>query len=242
MDELIKVTISNDQQLVSARDLYKGLKIKTRFSQWVTQNFKLFDEGNDFEGVVRTTPFNPQYPNGKQQDIQDYALTVDMAKQLSLMSQTPQGKVYREYFISIENKWNDPAEIVKRGYAILQDENNQLRIENASMQPKANYADHILANPGLETTSVIAKNYGYSPISFNKLLHGLGIQYKQGSVWLLYAEYQDKGYTHVEPFPYTDSHGVKQIRNTMKWTQQGQKSLYDFLKIKGIVPKIEQAS
>jgi len=125
-------------------------------------------------------------------------------------------------------------------YKSAQQEVKRLHDENEAMQPKADYTDHILANPGLETTSVIAKNYGYSPVSFNRLLHGLGIQYKQGNVWLLYAEYQDKGYTHVEPFPYTDSHGVKQIRNTMKWTQGGQKFLYDFLRRKAIVPKVEQ--
>lgn len=151
MNQLIKVTVKNDQQLVSARELYKGLKVKTRFSQWVTQNFKLFIEENDFEGVVRTTPFNPLYPNGKQQEIQDYALTVDMAKQLSLMSQTPQGRIYREYFISIENKWNDPAEIVKRGYAILQNENTKLKIENAAMHPKALFADAV----SVSSTSIL---------------------------------------------------------------------------------------
>ncbi|WP_236008142.1 Rha family transcriptional regulator [Levilactobacillus andaensis] len=108
------------------------------------------------------------------------------------------------------------------------------------MKPKADYTDQMLANPGLEATSVIAKNYGYSTREFNKLLHGLGIQYKQGKTWLLYATYQDKGYTHIEPFPYKDSHGLEQVRNTMKWTQAGQRFLYDFLKSKGIVPKVEQ--
>lgn len=147
MNELIKVTISNDQQLVSARDLYKGLKVKTRFSQWVTQNFKMFNKYSDFTSVVGTTVVN----NGATRKIQDYALTVDMAKQLSLMSQTPQGRTYREYFISIENKWNDPAEIVKRGYAILQNENNQLKIENAAMQPKALFADAV----SVSSTSIL---------------------------------------------------------------------------------------
>jgi len=87
-----------------------------------------------------------------------------------------------------------------------------------------------------------AKNYGYSPREFNKLLHGLGIQYKQGKTWLLYAKYQDKGYTHVEPFPYKDSKGLEQVRNTMKWTQKGQRFLYDFLESKGIMPKVEQTA
>ncbi len=108
------------------------------------------------------------------------------------------------------------------------------------LQPKADYTDSMLANKGLETISMIAKNYGYSTREFNKLLHGLGIQYKQGKTWLLYAKYQDEGYTHVEPYEYTNSDGIKQVRNTMKWTQAGQKFLYDFLKSKGIMPLVEQ--
>lgn len=110
------------------------------------------------------------------------------------------------------------------------------------LQPKADYTDKMLANPGLETTSVIAKNYGYSTREFNKLLHGLGIQYKQGKTWLLYAKYQNLGYTHVEPYGYTNSEGIEMVRNTMKWTQKGQEFLYSFLKSKGILLRIEQTA
>lgn len=122
---------------------------------------------------------------------------------------------------------------------------NQLKQKDLVIQelkPKADYTDKMLANPGLETTSVIAKNYGYSTREFNKLLHGLGIQYKQGKTWLLYAKYQDKGYTHVEPYGYTNSDGIDKVRNTMKWTQKGQRFLYDFLESKGIMPKVEQTA
>lgn len=108
------------------------------------------------------------------------------------------------------------------------------------LKPKADYTDKMLSNKGLETISMIAKNYGYTTREFNKLLHGLGIQYKQGKTWLLYAKYQDEGYTHIEPYEYTNSNGITHVRNTMKWTQAGQKFLYDFLKSKGIMPLVEQ--
>ena len=81
MEELIKVTVKNDQQLVSARDLYKGLEINRKFSLWVKDNFKSFIEHEDFEGVRKSTPYNAKAPNGKQQEIQDYALTISMAKE-----------------------------------------------------------------------------------------------------------------------------------------------------------------
>ena len=59
-NQLINITNKDDQQLVSARDLYKGLKVKKRFSQWVDQNFKSFKEGRDWEGVLKSTPYNPK--------------------------------------------------------------------------------------------------------------------------------------------------------------------------------------
>lgn len=142
MEELIKVTVKDDRQLVSARDLHKGLEIKTRFSLWVNQNFKDFEEETDFTSVVSTTVVN----NGAKRSLDDYALTLDMAKQLCMMSHSDLGKEYRRYFIELERKWNDPQEIVKRGYAILQNENARLKIENNEMKPKALFADSVSAS------------------------------------------------------------------------------------------------
>jgi len=121
-------------------------------------------------------------------------------------------------------------------------ENQRLHDLNQKMKPKADYTDTMLANPGLETTSMIAKNYGYSAVSFNRLLHELGIQYKQGQTWLLYSQYQNKGYTHIEVYGYQYGSSRKQIRNVMKWTQRGVKFLYDFLKQHDILPMVEQLS
>lgn len=137
MGELIKVKVKGDQQLVSARDLHKGLRLTTRFSKWVDQNFHDFESGIDFMSVTGVTDM----PNGGTKPIQDYAVTIDMAKQLCMMSHTELGKKYRRYFIELERKWNDPQEVVKRGYAILQNENARLKIENAEMKPKANVAN-----------------------------------------------------------------------------------------------------
>ena len=141
-NQLIKVTVKNDQQLVSARELHKGLELTTRFSKWVDQNFRDFESGIDFTGVTTVTAVN----NGAKQKLQDYALTIDMAKQLCLLSRTKKGKEYREYLIEVERKWNDPQEIVKRGYAILQNENTRLKLENAKMAPKALFADAVAAS------------------------------------------------------------------------------------------------
>lgn len=123
------------------------------------------------------------------------------------------------------------------------EENERLQIENkekdrqiAEMQPKISYYDMILSNKSLLSTTQIAKDYGMSAKSFNKLLHSKGIQYKQADQWFLYAKYHTNGYVSSETF--TTSNG--NVKLLTKWTQKGRLFLYDLLKQDGILPIIEQ--
>lgn len=75
-NQLIKIQVKNHRQLVSARDLYKGLDLKIRFSLWVKKNFDQFVEGEDFTSVSTDTVVN----NGARKPIQDYLLTIDMGQ------------------------------------------------------------------------------------------------------------------------------------------------------------------
>lgn len=177
--ELIKITVKNDQQLVSARDLYHGLELKIRFSLWVSKNFHEFEEGEDFTSVSRDTEVKN---NGGIQirELQDYALTLDMAKQLCMMSHSDLGKKYRRYFIELERKWNDPQEVVKRGYAILQNENARLKIELETAKPKALFADAVSTS---DTPILVGE--------LAKILHQNGVSMGQNRMfrWL-----RDNGY------------------------------------------------
>lgn len=148
MQELIHIKVENDKQLVSARDLYKGLEIKTRFSLWVNQNFKSFEEKQDFMSVVTTTDM----PNGGTKRIQDYVLTIDMAKELCMMSKTSKGKEVRKYFIQVEKNWNNPDMIMQRALNIassrvklLENKNKELEDVNAKQAEKiAKDADDVV--------------------------------------------------------------------------------------------------
>lgn len=115
--------------------------------------------------------------------------------------------------------------------------NNQIINE---LKPKADYTDRILQNKGLVTITQIAKDYGMSGGKLNQKLHELGVQYKQSSQWLLYAKYQNKGYTHSETVNIVHSDGRPNVKMNTKWTQKGRLFLYDLLKSNGLVPCIEQ--
>lgn len=245
-NELIKVTVKNDQQLVSARDLYKGLGIKRRFSAWWEQNSSEFELGVDYEGVLKSTPYNPLYSD-KVQEVQDYALTIDMAKQLCLLSRTKKGKEYREYLIEIEKKWNDPQNVIQRAMDILHSENLQLKLENKSLNrqleesnKKASYLDVILGTTDAMVTTQIAMDYGYTAVKFNKLLHQLGIQHKVNGQWILYKAYMGKKYTTTKLHTYTDKHGKDHAKPLTAWTQKGRRLIYDILKENDVLPLIER--
>lgn len=129
--------------------------------------------------------------------------------------------------------------------ALLEEVEKRERIETKNLvleqqvmelKPKATYYDLILQNKSLLTATQIGKDYGMGAPKFNQLLHKFGIQYKQGGVWLLYAKYQDRGYTQTHTYALDEEYS----KINTKWTQKGRLFLYDFLKSQGIVPMIER--
>ena len=106
----------------------------------------------------------------------------------------------------------------------------------AEMQPKVSYYDLILQNQSVMPIVQIAKDYGFSARTMNQKLHELGVQYKSGGVWLLYQKYTPEGYTQTKT--YLNDDGACNVHTY--WTQKGRLFLYDLLKRKGILPRIEQ--
>ena len=105
------------------------------------------------------------------------------------------------------------------------------------LQPKATYYDLCLQNKTLLSITKIAKDYGMSGNALNNLLHELGVQYKQGDVWLLYQKYAEKGYTQSK------THVIDSERSAFHtyWTQSGRLFIYEILKQKkGVLPLIER--
>lgn len=230
MEKLIKVTTKGDTQVVSARELYKGLEIAQRFSRWVSNNWDMFEEGVDYVPCTLSTQQN-QY--GGTKELNDYIITIDMAKQLAMMVRSEKGKQYRLYFLELERKWNDPKEVVKRGYAILQNENKKLKIENKQLKPKADKYDRYLSNKGLITITEIAKEYGMSGKGLNKFLHEKGVIYKRGSKWFIYQKYANERYVGYEIH-------LPEGRRSLKWTPEGEMFIRELLENNNIKPVLEQ--
>ncbi|WP_164993760.1 phage antirepressor [Leuconostoc mesenteroides] len=149
----------------------------------------------------------------------------------------------------IEQVLTDPDTIIRlatelkterQAKAELQQNNLVLNQQVNELKPKDDYADVILNNKALVTITFIAKDYGMSGVKMNELLHELGVQYRQGNTWLLYAKHQRKGWTQSETHEVKRNDGTTKLVASTKWTQKGRLGLYELLKANGYLPLIEQ--
>ena len=135
---------------------------------------------------------------------------------------------------------NKKVENLKEKNRLLEAENNQKDQLIGELKPKADYTDKILQSKGTVKVNVIANDYGLTATAMNRLLHNLGIQYRQGDDWLLYRDYRGKGYTHSKTIHFFHKDGRPDTKCNMEWAQKGRLFLYDILKENNVLPMIEQ--
>lgn len=246
MNNLINVTLNENQEpVVSGRQLYQVLGVKKRFSVWFEQYSDIFSKGYDFTGVPGGTPVRGG--NGNIQYLDDYALSVDMAKHIAMMTKTDKGKEVRQYFIQVEKDFNSPEKIMARALKIadrkiisLEHKNETLQLELEEARKQTDYLDLILQTKDMLTTTQIAQDYGMSANKFNQILKQVGIQRKVNGQWILYTKYQGKGYIASRTFDYVGKDNKVHSKITTVWTQLGRRFIYEKLKDNDIYPLIEQ--
>ena len=122
----------------------------------------------------------------------------------------------------------------------LEEANRIQQIQIAELQPKASYYDVILNCKDLVSITKIAKDYGMSGQKLNNLLHEKKVQFKQGTIWLPYQNYAEKGYTSTKTHTYLGNDGETHSKQSMYWMQKGRIFIYELLKKDGILPTIER--
>lgn len=229
-NELIKVQTNQEgEQRVSARELYKELGVKTRFSLWVDQNFKMFVEGVDFTSVVTTTVVN----NGAIRQLDDFSLTTDMAKNVAMMSKTTKSQEIRDYFIAVEKEhkalMSDPRIQMAMGL-----KSAQLMLDHkdkiiAEMTPKALFADAVSASQSSILIGELAKLLKQNGVDmgqnrlFGYLRENGYLVKRQGSDRNMPTQKSmELGLFEIKEHNHINSNGVNVTTKTPKVTGKGQ--------------------
>ena len=203
MNELIKVTEENGEQLVSARELYNFLEVTERFSNWFERQMQFgFEENVDFTGCKF---FNTQ----ANQELQDYILKIDMAKELAMLSKSEKGKEIRKYFIELEKAWNSPDKIMARALQIAQKEIQNYKKEIEYQKPKVEFYDQIIDSKDTIDIGSLAKTLNIRNIGRNKLFEILRERKILDSKNQPYQTYIDRGYFRTIETSYIQGGDVK---------------------------------
>ena len=110
-------------------------------------------------------------------------------------------------------------------HATLQRRDEQI----AKLQPRADYADHVLDSVSCFTVTQIGKELNMTGHDLNVLLCRMGIQYVQSGQYLLYADYARQGLAKNRTFEYHTSSGELKTRTYLVWTERGRDFIHRLL-------------
>lgn len=215
MDEILKVNYDTEQPTISARELHAALKIEKRFSAWFETNSQSFVEGDDFTSVLKGTEV--QNNGGVQiRKLQDYEISVDMAKHICLMSRTEKGKQCRQYLIDLEKAWNTPEQVMARALKLADKTIKTLEMTIEEQRPLVDFANKVSDSSNLIDMGKMAKLLKDEHINIgrNRLFDWLRKKEILMKNNMPYQRYIDSGYFQIKESVYETAYGTKTQQTT----------------------------
>lgn len=142
---------SEGHKVVIGRELHERLKNAERYSKW-------FDRmaGYGFERGIDYTPYQMVHPQNHQ-EIFDYMMKLDMAKEAAMVSRLPMGKQARQYFIQLEKDWNSPEKTMARALLLADKKIKEQAAKIEADKPKVLFAESVAVSKGTMLVRELAK-------------------------------------------------------------------------------------
>lgn len=219
MNEIIKVNYDNERPTVSAKELHNFLEINTRFNVWFPRMIAYgFSENVDFARLSQKCD-----TLGGTQEMVDYQLTIDMAKELCMIQRNDKGKEARQYFIEIEKQWNNPEMVMARALKMADNKIKKLELQIEDQKPMVEFAatvtkscDNILMRDMAKL--LCDQNINIGEKRLYKLLRNNGILMDDNTP---YQSYVDRGYFYIKENTFNTPYGQKLNKTTLV-TPKGQ--------------------
>ncbi|WP_375680819.1 antA/AntB antirepressor family protein [Bartonella sp. AP6QHHD] len=243
------ITITNNTineesvQTVNARDLHAFLEAKRDFSNWIKDRISRYNfiEGQDF---VKTQDLrSPNLASAKSRSVIaiNYHLTLEMAKELSMVERNKKGKQAREYFIECERRakqvvtpqidYSSP-QVMLGVLTHLKNENERKDIIIEDLKPKAMALESLQRSDGLFSLTEAAKVLEMQPKQFILFLQKKGWVYRRtfGDRLLPYQDKIQKGLMDCSTLTIQTENGTEKVIPSAKITTKGMGVLSQELK------------
>ena len=201
---------------VSARELYAFLDVRKDFTDWCKRMFGYgFQEGEDF------TPVWGKSTGGRPS--QDYALTMDTAKEIAMLQRTERGKQARQYFIEVERRYRQGRALVPalpdftspaaaaRAWAEEWEGRRQAEAHVQTLAPKAAFYDAVTDSKDCIDMAGVAKVLNFRGVGRTRLFEILREQGILRSNNEPYQDYVSRGWLRQVESRWTDEKGEERI-------------------------------
>ena len=224
MNELIRI---QDNGRISAKDLYEFLELdKSHFMRWCKASIVDNQFASENSDYLQLAIDGENLLGGRPS--QDFALSIDFAKKLCMISKSDRGEEARNYFIEVEKRYKnqlaqipnfkDPA-AAARAWADQYEKRIDAEKQNAILM-------HV--NKTYTMTEIAKELNMRSASSLNRKLSDMKIQFKQNGTWVLYSKYSSCGYEEIKQEVLDSGHVVYH----RKITQRGREFILNILKQK----------
>ena len=129
----------------------------------------------------------------------------------------------------IARPYESDEEIMARALQIMQATLQRRDEQIAKLQPRADYADHVLDSVSCFTTTQLAKELDMTAQELNRLLCEMRIQYWQSGQYLLYADYARQGYAKNRTHSHKSLNGDLHTHTYLVWTERGRDFIHQLL-------------
>ncbi len=239
LGELLPISENNGKKAVNARYLHSFLESKQEFANWIKGRINKYDfvEGKDFETLYfdyQGNLLNIRHDNFIKSENQqvskiEYALSIGMAKELSMLENNERGKQARKYFIACEE---NKRELSRKELLLMalqaEEDKERLALENEKQQkqierlkPKADFAEKAFAMEGKVDIGQAAKilNLGYGRNTLFKKLREVGVFFANRNEPK--QKYIDAGYFEMTEKPISRKNHPGFIVMVVTCTQKG---------------------
>ena len=129
----------------------------------------------------------------------------------------------------IARKGESEKDVMKRALQIVQATLNRRDEQIARLQPRADYADHVLDSINCITTTQLAKELSMTAQQLNRRLCEMHIQYWQSGQYMLYADYARQGFAKSRTRVHTVRDGIVLTETYLVWTERGREFIHRLL-------------